>query len=79
MQRFNGDGDYYDDDDDDNNNNNNNNSFNICKAIWVKLDNKHRYDHVPKSVETSHDGKFTTLWNHQCEPTELLLTITRTS
>jgi len=22
----------------------------------VKLDNKHRYDHVPKSVETSHEA-----------------------
>jgi hypothetical protein len=30
--------------------------FNICKEIGVKLDNKHWYDHVPKSVETSHKG-----------------------
>jgi len=27
--------------------------FNICKETGVKLDNKHWYDHVPKSVETS--------------------------
>jgi len=31
--------------------------FNICKETGVKLDNKHRYDHVPKSVETSDEGK----------------------
>ena len=37
--------------------------FNICTEIRVKLDNKHRYGHVPKSVETSHEGKVTVLWN----------------
>ena len=26
-------------------------SFNICKEIGVKLDNEHRYGHVPQSVE----------------------------
>jgi hypothetical protein len=66
MQRFN---DYYDNDDDDydddNNNNNNNNSFNICNEIVVKLDNKHRNDHVSKSVQKIHDGKVTTLFNYQ--------------
>jgi len=31
----------------------------------VKLDNKHRYDNVPKSAETSHEGKVTVLWNQQ--------------
>ena len=41
-----------DDDDDDDNNNNN------------KLD-KHWSDHVPKSVETSHEGKVTILRNQQ--------------
>ena len=40
--------------------------FNICKEIWVKLDNK-QYDHVPKSVETSHEGKVTILWNQQAQ------------
>ena len=39
--------------------------FNICKEIGVKLDNKHWYDHVTKSVETSHAGKVTILWNQQ--------------
>ena len=29
--------------------------------IWVKLDNKHSYDYVPQSLETSHEGKV--LWN----------------
>jgi hypothetical protein len=37
----------------------------ICKEIGVQLDNKHRYDHVQKSVETSQEGKVTTLWNQQ--------------
>jgi len=30
-----------------------------------KIDNTHWYDHVPKSVETSHEGKLNTLWNQQ--------------
>jgi len=29
----------------------------------VTLDNEHWYDHVPNSVETSHEDKVTTLWN----------------
>ena len=33
--------------------------FNICKETGVKLDNRHWYDHVPKSVETSHEGRVT--------------------
>jgi hypothetical protein len=33
--------------------------------MGVKLDNEQLYDHVPKSVETSHEGKVTTLWNQQ--------------
>jgi len=40
---------------------------NICKEVGVKLDNKHWYDHVPKSVETSHYGKVTILWNQQVQ------------
>ena len=48
------DGDDYDDYDDDNNNNN-----------GVKLYNEHWYCHVPKSVETSLDGKVTILWNQK--------------
>jgi len=39
--------------------------FNICKEIGVKLDNEHWYDHLPKSVETSYEGKVTILWNQQ--------------
>ena len=39
--------------------------FNICKEIWVKLDNRPWYDCVPKSVETSHEGKVTILWNQK--------------
>ena len=39
--------------------------MNICKEIGVKLHNKHWYDHAPKSVETSHEGKVTILWNQQ--------------
>jgi hypothetical protein len=31
--------------------------FNIYKEIGVKLHNKAWFDLVPKSVETSHDGK----------------------
>ena len=30
--------------------------FNICKETGVKLQNEHWYDHVPKSVTTSHEG-----------------------
>jgi hypothetical protein len=41
--------------------------FNIYKEIGVKLDNKHRYGHVPKSFETSHEGKETILWNQQVQ------------
>jgi hypothetical protein len=29
----------------------------MCDEIGVKIDNKHRYDHVSKSVETSDEGK----------------------
>jgi len=41
--------------------------FNICKETGVQLDNKHWYDHVPKSVETSQGGKVTLLWNHHIQ------------
>jgi hypothetical protein len=53
--------------------------FNMSKEKWGKSDNKQWYDHVPKSVETSHEGKVTVIWNQQCVPTELLLTINQTS
>jgi len=41
--------------------------FNICKETAVQLDNKHRYEHVSKSVETSQGGKVTILWNQQIQ------------
>jgi hypothetical protein len=41
--------------------------FNICKETGVKLDKKHRYEHVPKSTETSQGGKVTILWNQQVQ------------
>ena len=41
--------------------------FNICKEVGVKLDKKHWYEHVPKSVETSQGGKVTILWNQQVQ------------
>jgi len=41
----------------------------MCKEIRVKLENEHWYDHVPKSVETSHKVKVTILWN-QNVPTD---------
>jgi hypothetical protein len=31
------------------------------------LDKKHWYEHVPKSIETNHDGKVTVLWNQQVQ------------
>ena len=40
--------------------------FNICKERGVKLDKKHWYEHVPKSVETSQGGKVT-MWNQQVQ------------
>jgi len=39
----------------------------MCKETAVQLDKKHRYEHVPKSVETSQGGKVTTLWNQQVQ------------
>jgi hypothetical protein len=39
--------------------------FYICKEIWIKLDRKHGYEQVPKSEETSQEGKVNTLWNQE--------------
>jgi hypothetical protein len=33
----------------------------------VKLGNEHWYEYVPKLVETSPEGKVTTLWNQQVQ------------
>jgi len=41
--------------------------FVICNEIAVKLDKKHCYDHVLKSVETSREGKIAILWNQQVQ------------
>jgi hypothetical protein len=41
--------------------------FNTCKETAVQLDKKHRYEHVPKSVETSQGGKVAILWNEQVQ------------
>ena len=41
--------------------------FNICKKTGVKLDNEHWYDRVPKSIETSHEGKVIILWNKKMQ------------
>jgi hypothetical protein len=41
--------------------------FNICKETGVKLDKKHWYEHVPKSIETSQGGRVTILWNQQVQ------------
>jgi hypothetical protein len=35
--------------------------------MGIKLDNEHWYEHVPKLVDTSHEGKITTLWNQQVQ------------
>ena len=41
--------------------------FNICKEVGVKLDKKHWYGLVSKSVERSQAGKVTILWNQQVQ------------
>jgi len=52
---------------DDNNNNNNNNNNNKCDAITVNQTDKPLHDRVPKSVETSPEGKVATLWKQQVQ------------
>jgi hypothetical protein len=39
----------------------------MCKERGVQLDTKHRYEHVPKLVETSQGGKVTIPWNQQVQ------------
>jgi hypothetical protein len=41
--------------------------FNICKETGVQLDKKYWYEHVPKSVATSREGKVIILWNQQVQ------------
>ena len=50
---------YNDDDDDDDNNNTNNGQ-------------KHWYEHVPKSVETSQEDKVTILWNQHVQTDRII-------
>ena len=47
-----------------NNNNNNNNNYNNNNK---QLDEKHWYEHVPKSVETGQGGNVTILWTQQVQ------------
>jgi hypothetical protein len=53
--------------------------FNMCKENGVKLDNKQRYDHVTKLVETSHEGKVrqTHYGTNRCKLTQPSLTVNR--
>ena len=39
--------------------------FNILKERGVKLDKKHWYKQVPKSIEISQEGKVTISWNQE--------------
>jgi hypothetical protein len=39
----------------------------ICKELGVKLDSELWYEHIPKSVETSQEGKVTILWDQQVQ------------
>jgi hypothetical protein len=41
--------------------------FNICKEVGIKLDNKGLCEHVPKSIETDHEGKITILCNQDVQ------------
>ena len=41
--------------------------FDTCKEIEVESDNEQRYDHVPKLVETGHEGTVTTVWDQQMQ------------
>jgi len=43
----------------------------------VRLESEPWYDHVPRSVETSHESKVTILRNQQLQKTEPLLSIDR--
>jgi len=43
-------------------------SNNVSKERGVKLDSEQLYEHVPKSEETSQEGKLTVFWNQQNHP-----------
>jgi len=42
-------------------------SNNISKERGLKLDSEQLCEHVPKSEETSHEGKLTVFWNQQVQ------------
>ena len=42
--------------------------------IIIIMGTKHRYEHVPKSVETTQGGKVTILWNQQVRTDRTILT-----
>ena len=48
-------------------------------ATHIGFERENWYDHVTKSVKTSHEGKVTILWNQQVRTYKLFLTINRTS
>jgi hypothetical protein len=50
----------------------------MTMMMIIIIGQKHWYEHVPKSVETSQAGKVTILWNQQYKPTELSATANRT-
>ena len=52
---------------------------NKTKEIEAKLHNEHWYYRVPKSGETSNEGKVTNYGTNKYEPTELILTTNRTT
>jgi hypothetical protein len=45
----------------------------MYKETGVQRDKNHCYEHVPKSVETSREGKITTLWNQQVQTDRSIL------
>ena len=51
--------------------------YNICKEMVVQLDTKHRYEHVPKSVETTQGERAPYCGISKYGRTELLLTISQ--
>jgi hypothetical protein len=53
--------------------------FNIRREIRVKLENKHWYDHVPKSVEQVMKVRLPHYGTNKSERTELYIPINRTS
>jgi hypothetical protein len=44
----------------------------IFKEILAQLDSVHWYVHVPKLVETSHEGEVTILWHQQMQTDRII-------